>query len=118
MVEQAYIKNKLADTKCYRCGASLKDSAFALLNDKMPLITIGHVVCSSCQSQSMVTLTMAGNATTPMITDLVSEEVVKFTKLKEISYTELLDLHQALKKESLCRLMQKPEVNLENTISL
>ncbi|MFA5776597.1 MAG: hypothetical protein WC988_03535 [Patescibacteria group bacterium] len=118
MVEQAYIKNKLADTKCYKCGESLKDSTFALLNDKMPLITIGHVVCSSCQSQSMVTLTMAGNATTPMMTDLVSEEVVKFTKLKEISYTELLDLHQALKKESICKLMQKPEKNLENTISL
>lgn len=118
MVEQAYIKNKLADTKCYKCGESLKDSTFALLNDKMPLITIGHVVCSSCQSQSVVTLTMAGNATAPMMTDLVSEEVVKFTRVKEISYTELLDLHQALKKESLCKLMRKPEESLEKRISL
>jgi|GEM_PF-2407750 hypothetical protein len=118
MVEQDYIKSKLADTRCYKCGVSLKDSTFAVLNDKLPLITIGHVICSGCQSQSMVTLTMAGNATTPMMTDLVSEEVVKFTKLKEIAYTELLDLHQALKKESLCKLLRKSEKTLANTPSL
>lgn len=114
MIEQAYIKSRLSETMCYKCGENLGESTFALLNDKMPLVTIGHVVCAKCQSQSMVTLTMAGNAVAPMNTDLVSEEVVKFANLPEISYTELLDLHQALKKESLCKLMQKSEQNLEN----
>jgi hypothetical protein len=109
MVEQEYIKSKLAGTKCYKCGDTLENSTFALLNDRIPLVTIGHVICSKCQSQSMVTLTMAGNTTTPMMTDLVSEEIVKFAGLSEISYTELLDLHRALKKESLCKLMQKKE---------
>jgi hypothetical protein len=114
MIEQAYIKNRLSETKCYKCGEFLGESTFALLNDKMPLVTIGHVVCSKCQSQSMVTLTMAGNAVAPMNTDLVSEEIVKYASMPEISYLELLDLHQALKKEPLCKLMQKIEKNSEN----
>jgi hypothetical protein len=117
MIEQEYIKSKLADTRCYKCGATLEGSTFALLNDKMPLVTIGHVVCDKCQSQSMVTLTMAGNATMPMMTDLESGEIIKFSQLPEISYTELLDLHRALKKESLCKLMQKPEKHLEKRIN-
>lgn len=118
MIESSYIKNRLAETKCYKCGESLEESTFALLNDRMPLVTIGHVICAKCQSQSMVTLTMAGNSVAPMNTDLVSEEIVKFASMSEISYTELLDLHQALKKESLCKLMQKSEKNLEKRTKL
>ena len=91
----------------------MEKSSFALLNDRMPLVTIGHVICAKCQSQSMVALTMSGSGVTPMMTDLMSEEIVKFANLSEISYLELLDLHQALKKESLCKLMQKSENNLE-----
>jgi len=118
MIESVYIKNKLAETKCYKCGEPLGDSTFAVLNDRMPLVTIGHAVCAKCQSQSMVTLTMAGSAVAPMNTDLVSEEIVKYANMSEISYMELLDLHQALKKESLCRLMQKSDKNLESKTNL
>lgn len=80
-----------------------------MLNDRLPLMTIGHAVCSKCQSQNMVTLTMAGNTVMPMESDLISAEVVKFANMPEISYLELLDLHQALKKESLCKLMHKAD---------
>jgi hypothetical protein len=111
MVEREYIKNQLAVTKCYNCSASLDGSTFALLNNTMPLVTIGHAVCGKCQSQNMVTLTMGGNSAVPMESDLISEEIVKYADMQEISYTELLDLHQALKKESLCRLLHKSEKN-------
>jgi hypothetical protein len=113
MIEQSYIKSRLANTKCYKCNSTLENGTFALLSDRMPLMAIGHVVCAQCKSQSMVTLTMTGNSTAPLMTDLVSEEIVKFANLTEISYTELLDLHQALKKESICKLMHKKEKNLE-----
>ncbi len=108
MLEREYIKSKLAETRCYKCNETLSGSVFAALNN-MPLVTIGHAVCSKCQSQNMVTLTMAGNTVTPMESDLVSEEVTKFASLSQISCMELLDLHQALKKESLCRLLHKLE---------
>ncbi len=109
MIEREYINNQLAETKCYKCGEPLTDSVFALLNNTMPLITIGHAVCAKCQSQNMVTLAMGGNSSAPMPSDLLSGEIVKFSTMPQISYTELLDLHQALKKESLCKLLHKSE---------
>lgn len=112
MVEREYIKNQLAVTNCYSCGQTLDGSIFALLNDSMPLVTIGHAVCAKCQSQNMVTLTMGGNTAVPMQSDLIGEEVVKYADMPEISYLELLDLHRALKKESLCKLLHKSEKNL------
>lgn len=111
MVEREYIKNQLAVTRCYSCGGTLDGSTFALLNNSMPLVTIGHAVCAKCQSQNMVTLTMGGNSAVPMESDLVSEEIVKYADMQEISYMELLDLHQALKKESICKLLHKSEKN-------
>lgn len=117
MIESDYIKGRLASTKCYKCHATLEGSTFALLNDRLPLVTVGHVICAKCQSQSMVMLTMSGSGVTPMMTDLVSDEIVRFANLTEISYLELLDLHQALKKESLCKLMHKSEKTLEKRIS-
>ncbi|HAZ29449.1 TPA: hypothetical protein DCY43_01685 [candidate division WWE3 bacterium] len=109
MIQDEYIKSKLASTKCYKCGATLENGTFAVLNDRMPLVTIGHVVCAACHSQSMVTLTMAGSGIMPMMTDLESEEIIKFAGLSEIAYTDLLDLHKALKRESLCKLLHKKE---------
>lgn len=113
MLEREYLRNKLAEAKCYKCGATLEGSVFAVLND-MPLMTIGHAVCPKCQSQNMVTLAITGNTSSPMESDLVSEEVAKFASMPKISYTELLELHRALKKESLCKLLQKKERNLES----
>lgn len=115
MLEREYLRNKLAEAKCYKCGTTLEGSVFAVLND-MPLMTIGHAVCSKCQSQNMVTLAITGNTSSPMESDLVSEEVAKFASMPKISYTELLDLHQALKKESLCKLLRKKERSLENKL--
>lgn len=111
MLEREYLKSKLAETKCYKCNETLGGSVFAVLNN-MPLMTIGHAVCSKCQSQNMVTLAITGNTVSPMESDLISEEVAKFASLSQISYTELLDLHQALKKESLCKLLHKQEKTL------
>lgn len=116
MVEREYIKNQLAVTKCYSCGQTLDGSIFALLNNSMPLVTIGHVVCAKCQSQNMVTMTMGGTDAVPMESDLIGDEVVKYADMQEISYLELLDLHQALKKESLCKLLHKSEKNLAKKI--
>lgn len=109
MVEYDYIKNQLALTKCYKCGQPLNDGTFALLNNSVPLVTIGHVVCAKCNSQNIVTLTMGGNSAVPMESDLTSEEIGIYAEMKEISYSELINLHQALKKESVCKLLRKSE---------
>lgn len=116
MVEQEYIKNQLALTKCYKCGEPLASGVFAVLSNSTPLVTIGHVVCSKCNSQNIVTLTMAGNAAVPAESDLTSEEVGVYTQMKEVSYIELINLHQALKRESVCKLLRKSGKLLERKI--
>lgn len=113
MVEFDYIKNQLATAKCYKCGEPLSNGVFALLNNNTPLVTIGHVVCARCNSQNIVTLTMGGNATAPVESDLTSEEVKVYADMKEVSYFELIKLHQVLKKESVCKLLRKSDKFLE-----
>jgi hypothetical protein len=53
-----------------------------------------------------------GAGAVPLISDLQGSELKKFIGLKSVTYEEILDLHVALKKESIWNLLQKKERSL------
>lgn len=108
MLQREYVKSQLAKSKCHTCGESLEGGMFSPLSE-VPLATIAHVVCPKCHAQSMVTVTMVGSGVTAVASDLKFEEVSKFVDLKALTYDEILDLHQVLKKENIWNLLQKKE---------
>lgn len=108
MLENAYIKEYLQKTYCYKCGASLDRAKLETITEA-PVALVAHAICAKCQAESMVTITTAGGGVTPLLSDLNVTEFKKFMKAKSVSYDELLDLHTTLKKTDLCSLMGKKE---------
>ena len=78
--------------------------------------SFAHVICPKCQAESMMAFTPGGVGVLPVYSDLMPNEVVKFMKLRSISYEELLDLHAKLKRSKVCNLMQKSEHTKEKQI--
>lgn len=113
MVEKKFITENLQKTFCYKCGASLEGAKLVQISEA-PIAFIAHAVCQNCRAESMLTITPAGLGAVPVETDLTGEEFKKFIGQKAVSYDELLDLHKALKKESIWSLLQKKEQTLEN----
>ncbi|MFZ5424435.1 MAG: hypothetical protein ACOZAO_01420 [Patescibacteria group bacterium] len=110
MIEKRIINEQLAKTTCYRCGNSLEGGELVPISH-VHVALIAHVICPKCQAESMVTITLSGSGAMPIISDLTGEEVKKFLGIKSISYNELLDIHQKLKKKSICKLLYKKEKN-------
>lgn len=76
-----------------------------------PLTWVAYAVCPTCKAESMVTITPTGNGIVPVQSDLAGREFKKFIGARSVSYDELLDLHQALEKESIWSLLRKKENN-------
>lgn len=74
-----------------------------------PIVLVAHAVCSICKAESMITITPAGHGIVPVHSDLTGEEFKKFMGAKAVSYDELLDVHEALKKKSLWNLLDKKD---------
>ncbi len=74
-----------------------------------PVAWIAHAVCQGCKAESMITITPAGNGIVPVKSDLTGVEFKRFLGFKSVSYDEILDLHLALKKENIWKLLQKKE---------
>lgn len=108
MLEKKFIKENLEKTLCYKCGESLAGAKISPITEA-PVAIIAHAVCHKCQAESMVTITSSGTGSVPLISDLTTEEIKKFMNLKAISYDEIIDLHIALKKETIWKLMHKKE---------
>ncbi len=113
MLESSVIKEHLSKTFCYKCGTSLEDAKITTISE-VPVAVVAHARCKNCQAESMVTITIAGGGSVPMLTDLTGDELKKFIGAKSITYDESLDLHLLLKKKPICELMQKKDKILEN----
>lgn len=112
MVEKGYLIEYLEKSSCYKCKRPL-DSAKLETITEAPLAIVAHAICSNCEAESMITITASGGGVTPLLSDLDVTEFRKFMGAKSVSYDELLDLHKALKKTSLCNLMDNKENSLE-----
>lgn len=108
MIEKQVIIENLQKTYCYRCGASLEGAKLVPITDA-PLAFIAHAVCGVCKAESMLTITPAGSGIVPVQSDLTGEEYKKFMGAKAVSYDEILDLHLALKKKSIWKLLDKKD---------
>jgi hypothetical protein len=112
MLARNFITKNLQKTRCYKCGKSLETARFVEIANA-PIAWIAHAVCPTCKAESMVTITPSGNGIVPIQSDLTGFEIKKFIGVKSVSYDELLELHLALKKETIWNLLQKKEKNSE-----
>lgn len=108
MLEKKFILENLQKTYCYRCGTSLEGAKLITITEA-PIALVAHAVCSICKAESMITITMAGSGIVPVQSDLTGEEFKKFIGAKAVSYDELLDVHLALKKKSIWKLLVKKD---------
>ena len=112
MVEKQYIQEHLAKTFCYKCGMSLNGANVVPISE-IPVAIIAHVTCLKCNAESIITVTMSGVGIMPIVSDLMGGELRKFVGAKNVSYDELLDLHQILKRKNLWNLLRIQEKSLE-----
>jgi len=108
MLEKKFIKENLEKTFCYKCGTSLANAKVSPITEAS-IVVIAHAVCTKCQAESMITITSNGSGSVPHISDMGSEEIKKFIRLKPVTYDEIIDLHLALKKENIWKLMHKKD---------
>lgn len=108
MMEKKFILENLQKTYCYRCGTSLEGAKLVTITEA-PIALVAHAVCNICKAESMITITPAGSGIVPVQSDLTGEEFKKFIGAKAVSYDELLDLHIALKKKNIWKLLAKKD---------
>lgn len=110
MLEKSFILENLQKVQCCNCGANLAGAKVLPITEAQ-ITWVGHTVCPVCKSQCMVTITPQGNGVLPVNSDLIGIEFKKFIGKKALTFDEVLDLHMALKKESLWNLLHKKEKN-------
>lgn len=108
MIEKRLINEQLSKTICYKCGKSLEGAELTTIS-QMPVALIAHVTCPKCQAESMVTITLSGSGSVPIVSDLTASEIKKFLMAKPVDYVDLLNLHKKLQKKSICKLLQQKE---------
>lgn len=113
---EKFILENLQRTFCYKCGASLETAEIVPISNEASVAWVAHAVCPKCKAESMVTITPAGSGTVQVQSDLTGSEFKKFIGAKNVSYDEVLDLHIALKKETIWNLLQKKEKKQENKL--
>jgi cytochrome c551/c552 len=96
---------------CYKCGASLEKAGIIVVTET-PFAFVAHATCSECHAQSIVTVTPSAIGVVPLVSDLEPDEIKKFLKMDQISYDEILDLHERLKVTDICKLLHSQESNL------
>ena len=112
MIENKVVLKQLQKAKCYKCGGSLEHAEIVPITSSQ-IGWVGHAVCPACKAESMVTITQTGTTgIMPVQSDLKGIEYKKFVGIKAISYDDVLQLHQILKKESIWNLLDKKDKNL------
>lgn len=104
------IAKQLDIIKCYNCMQPLGNGQVYLIS-QVPTAMISHVTCKNCNAQSLVTISFAGVAYMPIVSDLTSPEVKKFFGTSTVSIEELVDLHNLLKKGPIWKFLEKKEHN-------
>lgn len=110
-MDKKTIKERLIKTICYKCGASL-DGANVVPISELPIALTAHVTCKHCQAESMVTITLNGVGTLPVVTDLKPEEIKDFFGQTPVTASDVLEVHKLAKQRKLWNLLQKREQNL------
>lgn len=108
MVDKHHLKNHLSKAFCSKCGNTLATADLVPVT-QLPLATVAHAICVSCDSANMITITSMGTAVMPVISDLTKNEILKFAKARSMAVEDVLNLHKKLKKETLWNLLQKKE---------
>lgn len=111
MLAKKVITESLQKTVCPRCKASLENAHLVTVSEA-PSSLVAHTVCPVCKAESMLTITSHGSGILPVQSDLTAKEFKTFMLSKTVSYDDLLDLHSALKKDSLWKLLEKREKSL------
>ena len=117
MLEKKFIAENLQKTYCPKCGASLEGAQLITISEA-PIALVAHAVCTVCKTESMVTITPTGSGSVQVQSDLTGHEFKKFLGAKNVSYDEVLNLHQQLKKDKIWNLLQKKDkkkVKKQNT---
>jgi len=108
MLEKKFILENLQKAVCYKCGTSLEGAKLVTVSEA-PIALVAHAVCPICKAESMITITPTGSGIVPVQSDLTGNEFKKFIGAKPVSYDDVLDLHDALKKQSLWNLLAQKE---------
>ena len=108
MFEKKFIAENLQKTYCPKCGSSLEGAQLVTISEA-PIALVAHAVCPVCKTESMVTITPTGSGSIQVQSDLIGYEFKKFLGAKNVTYDEVLDLHIALKKGNIWKLLQKKE---------
>ena len=117
MLEKKTIIEHLKKTFCYKCGTSMENAKLETVSEApLGVGMIAHAICPKCQAESMVTITSNGGGAVPLLSDLSVFEFKKFLGLKSVSFDDLLDLHNTLKENKICNLLQTKEQPTEKKL--
>lgn len=86
-------------SSCPLCGEKYGRDAASIIEERKNAFLI-HVQCGKCKSSivSAMTTGQIGVSSMGLITDLTSEDVLKFRKRTPMTADEVLDVHHALKR--------------------
>lgn len=95
------IDNTKVFSTCPICGTKYYSADAKILEEKDNGHLV-HIQCKKCKS-SVVALILAsgvGVSSVSLVTDLTSEDVLKFKDSEPIRYDDVIDLHQSLKNNT------------------
>lgn len=108
MLESKFLKENLQKALCPKCGTSLEGAKVVTVSEA-PIVFVAHAVCNVCKAESMITITPAGSGIISVKSDLTGEEYKKFIGKRAVSYDDVINLHNSLKKKNIWNLLQKKE---------
>ena len=94
---------------CPLCNTQYNPLAARVLDEREDAHLV-HIKCKSCNS-SIVALVLNGAigiSSVGLVTDLTSDDVLKFKDAKEVTSNDVLDLHSELSNNQLPEYILKP----------
>jgi len=95
-MEETFIRQLVASTKCVVCGQHYKADNISVLGHQEDLWLL-RVLCSGCHTQFLVAAAVKEGRKPQVITDLTEAELDKFGNADELTADDVLDMHDFLK---------------------
>ena len=96
MLEESLVKKLMTSMKCGVCGQSYELDNIDVLGHEEGLWFL-KIICSDCQSESLVAAIIEENRKPEVITELTKAELDKFKNLGMLTGDDILDMHDFLK---------------------
>ena len=96
-MEESIVKKLMTSVKCTGCGHHYQMNDVKILGNHQDLYFL-QVICSSCNSQFLITATIKNGESPEMITDLTDAELSKFKNSRVPGANDVLDMHSFLKE--------------------